>query len=173
MLQFIIQPMHAKKTLLARLAAPSDLRTVAALFDAYRQFYEQPADLDLATAFIAERMQRGESIILIIEGAACGVGEQADVLGFCQMYPSFCSVEAASIVTLYDLFVSPQARKCGVGRALLQAAEGYARDHGYVRMDLTTAKTNAAAQSLYESLGWVRDEVFLTYNRRIASLASP
>jgi len=36
-----------------------------------------------------------------------------------------------------------------------------------VRMDLTTAKTNHAAQALYESLGWVRDEVFFAYNRRV------
>jgi hypothetical protein len=27
------------------------------------------------------------------------------------MYPSFCSVEAAPIYTLYDLFVSPLARE--------------------------------------------------------------
>lgn len=38
---------------------------------------------------------------------------------------------------------------------------------GKRRMDLTTAKTNRAAQSLYESLGWVRDEVFWAYNRRL------
>jgi len=34
-------------------------------------------------------------------------------------------------------------------------------------MDLTTAKTNLPAQSLYEALGWVRDEVFYAYNRQI------
>jgi ribosomal protein S18 acetylase RimI-like enzyme len=34
-------------------------------------------------------------------------------------------------------------------------------------MDLTTARSNHAAQALYESLGWVRDEVFLAYARRI------
>jgi ribosomal protein S18 acetylase RimI-like enzyme len=34
-------------------------------------------------------------------------------------------------------------------------------------MDLTTAKTNLQAQALYESLGWLRDEVFLTYSREI------
>jgi hypothetical protein len=32
------------------------------------------------------------------------------------------------------------------------------------RLDLTTARTNTAAQSLYESLQWQRDAVFLTYN---------
>jgi ribosomal protein S18 acetylase RimI-like enzyme len=51
---------------------------------------------------------------------------------------------------------------------LLQAAEAQAAKAGKVRMDLTTAKTNKAAQSLYESLGWVRDDVFFAYNRRVA-----
>jgi len=34
-------------------------------------------------------------------------------------------------------------------------------------MDLTTARDNQRAQALYESLGWVRDQVFLSYNRRL------
>ena len=93
-----------------------------------------------------------------------------ELVGFCQMYPSFCSVEAAPIYALYDLFVLPEARRLGVGRALLLAAEARAAVDGKVRMDLTTARTNLKAQSLYESLGWVRDEVFLAYNRRVAGV---
>jgi ribosomal protein S18 acetylase RimI-like enzyme len=80
------------------------------------------------------------------------------------MYASFCSVEAAPIVVLYDLFVSPLARKTGAGRALLLAARNHAQANGYARMDLTTAKTNAPAQALYRSLGWIKDDVFDAYN---------
>jgi ribosomal protein S18 acetylase RimI-like enzyme len=47
----------------------------------------------------------------------------------------------------------------------LQAAEQLAKEHGKARMDLTTAKTNVAAQTAYESLGWVRDEVFYAYSK--------
>ena len=68
---------------------------------------------------------------------------------------------------LYDLFVAPALRRRGAGRALLQAAAEYARAAGAVRMDLATARTNVAAQSLYESLGWVRDDVFLHYSLTI------
>jgi len=144
-----------------RIASLADLDAVAALFDAYRQFYEQPPDLALATRFIRERMQNDESVILLT------TNEARQALGFCQLYPSFCSVEAAPIYTLYDLFVVPEARRTGAGRALLLAAERQAAAHGMARMDLTTARTNHAAQSVYESLGWVRDEVFLTYTRRV------
>lgn len=80
-------------------------------------------------------------------------------------------MEAKPIYTLYDLFVAPDMRKAGVGRLLLLAAEAHAAQQGMARMDLTTARTNATAQRLYESLGWVRDEVFLTYNRWVQTPA--
>lgn len=144
-----------------REATTADATAVAVLFDLYRQFYEQAPDLPLAQKFIADRLGSRESVILVAESAASGLA------GFCQLYPSFCSVEARPIYVLYDLFVVPGARKTGAGRLLLLAAEARAAADGKVRMDLTTARTNATAQSLYESLGWVRDDVFLAYSRRV------
>ena len=146
-----------------REATAGDTRSVAELFDLYRQFYEQPADLPRATAFIAERINRKESVILLATSVEVGP------VGFCQLYPTFCSVEAQPIYALYDLFVQPVARKRGVGQMLLQAAEERARADGRGRMDLTTARTNHPAQRLYESMGWVRDEVFFAYSRRVGS----
>ena len=142
-------------------AIPEAAALIAPLFDAYRQFYEQPADADAALAFITARLERGESVILLARRP------DGSALGFCQLYPSFCSVLAAPIYVLYDLFVVPDARRLGVGRALLLAAEAHARATGHARMDLTTARNNLRAQALYESLGWVRDEVFLTYARHL------
>jgi ribosomal protein S18 acetylase RimI-like enzyme len=143
-----------------REASQSDLPAIATLLDLYRQFYEQAPNLALALDFITDRFTRQESVILVAQSDA------VDLLGFCQLYPTFCSVEAQPIYTLYDLFVLPAARKAGAGRLLLLAAEAQAAKVGKARMDLTTAKTNSAAQSLYESLGWVRDDV--AYNRRVA-----
>lgn len=48
-----------------RLATPADLDALAPLFDAYRQFYEQPANVALARAFLAQRMHSQESVILL------------------------------------------------------------------------------------------------------------
>jgi ribosomal protein S18 acetylase RimI-like enzyme len=146
-----------------RTMTASDIENVAQLFDLYRQFYEQSANSQLAYDFIHERFTLRESVVLIAESAEAGL------LGFCQLYPTFCSVEAAPIYSLYDLFVLPETRKFGVGRQLLLAAEARAATDGKVRMDLTTAKTNLSAQSLYEALGWVRDEIFYAYNRRVRS----
>ena len=145
-----------------REASHDDLPHIAKLFDLYRQFYEQAPDAELARSFVEQRFLNRESRQLVAENAA------GEIVGFSQLYPGFCSVEAAPIYVLYDLFVAPDARQGGVGRALLLAAEALARMEGKARMDLTTAKTNLVAQSLYEALGWTRDEVFHTYSRCLA-----
>jgi ribosomal protein S18 acetylase RimI-like enzyme len=147
-----------------RIATLADLEAVAHLFDAYRQFYERPPDPALARRFIQERMQNHQSVILLAQA-------EDQAVGFCQLYPTFCSVEAQPIYVLYDLFVAADARRSGAARTLLLAAEALAARNGKVRMDLSTARTNKAAQSVYESLGWVRDELFLTYNKRIGARA--
>ena len=150
-------------TLHTRTATLSDLDVLACLFDAYRQFYDQAADLDLARRFVGDRLQNQESVVLL------ALTPDQQVIGFCQLYPTFCSVEAKPIYALYDLFVQPQTRRTGAGRLLLIAAQKHAEKTGAARMDLTTAKTNLSAQSLYESCGWQRDEVFHAYSRRIAN----
>ncbi len=142
-----------------RRAVIGDLDAIAPLFDAYRQFYKQPPDLALARSYLQERMQRGESVIFVAEDDA------GRMVGFTQLYPTFCSVRAAPTFVLYDLFVAPEARGSGAGRALMQAAEAHAAGTGAARLELSTAKTNTVAQSLYESQGWARDEAFYVYNK--------
>ena len=148
-------------TIATRLSTQRDLAAVAALFDAYRQFYGKAPDLTLATDFIRERMQRRESVVLVAERQGHGL------VGFSQIYPTFCSVAAARIGVLYDLFVEPGSRKLGAGRALMRAAESHAAGSGLARLELSTARTNLPAQSLYESLGWVRDEAFQVYSKAL------
>ena len=134
-----------------------DVDSVTPLFDAYRQFYRQAPDLDLARRFIAARLAAADSVIFIARV------EHKDV-GFTQLYPSFSSVGAARIFVLNDLFVDPAVRKGGVGRALLSAAADFGRAEGAIRLTLSTATDNTTAQAVYEGMGWVRDERFWTYN---------
>lgn len=150
-------------TIRTRIATLADLDVIASLFDAYRQFYEQESDLALARSFIRDRLKNNESVVLLATNDA----EQA--LGFCQLYPTFCSVEAKPIYSLYDLFIRPEERRSGAARMLLLAAEKLAAENGKARMELATAKTNKAAQAAYESLGWIRDDAFYTYSKAVKS----
>lgn len=128
-----------------------DLDVVAGLFDAYRQFYGQQADLDCSRRFLCERFQLQESSVLLARG------EQGEGLGFTQLYPLFSSVRAMRVWLLNDLFVAPQARRLGVGAALLRSAAERGRELGVRRLMLWTAVDNAPAQALYASLGWERE----------------
>ena len=135
---------------------------VAPLFDAYRQYYGQQSDPDGARRFIVDRLARGESVIFaVIEG------DQA--LGFTQLYPSFSSVSLRPIWILNDLFVIEHARRRGVGERLLRVAREHAQQSGAVRLVLSTAITNTAAQSLYERDGWHRDTTFYHYEFELST----
>ena len=144
-----------------RLAQHDDLDAIAPLFDAYRQFYEKPADLALARRYLDERFKRKESVIFVAEN------EAGEIVGFTQLYPAFCSVLADRTYVLYDLFVTPAARGTGAGRALMEAAEAHGRKSGAARLQLQTAVTNKIGQSLYESCDWVRDDLFYTYEKSL------
>jgi GNAT superfamily N-acetyltransferase len=147
-----------------RQAGATDVEAVAPLFDAYRQFYDQPADLPLARAFIAERLERGESVIFLAE-------RDGRPVGFVQLYPLFSSTarRPGRLWLLNDLYVAPEARQGGVGRALMARARRLAEDTGACGLELATARTNVIGQRLYESEGYRRDDAFLRYELGITS----
>ena len=120
-------------TITTHQANSHDLEPLAALFNSYRQFYQQTSDIALLKAFIAARLSNKDSVIIVAKN-------KDKLIGFCQIYPSFCSVTAAKIGILVDLFVDDSARKTGTGRALMLAAHEYASDNDMTRLDLTTAK---------------------------------
>jgi ribosomal protein S18 acetylase RimI-like enzyme len=134
-------------------AGVEQVSLAARLFDSYRQFYGQKPDLPGATAFLTERLSRGESVLFVAQD-----GEEP--LGFVQLYPSFSSVRMRPIWVLNDLFVAESARRRGVARLLMDAALALARSTGAARLVLATAKDNGAARSLYLSLGYRVDEAF-------------
>jgi len=116
-----------------------DLDALVALFDGYRRFYRQPSDVVGARAFLADRIKRGESVIFL----AVVAGAIAD---FTQLYPLFSSVSMKRVWLLSDLFVAPDARKSGAGRALLERAERWAAETGAKGLTLSTEVTNRDAQ---------------------------
>ena len=59
---------------------------------------------------------------------------------------------------LAELYVVPELRGQGRGRALMEAAMELARAEGAGYMELNTAEDDVAARALYESLGFSRTE---------------
>ena len=139
-------------------AARKDIDDLVPLFDGYREFYGQRSDPAAARAFLSERIERDESVIYL---AYTGPREAA---GFTQLYPSFSSVSMKPLWILNDLFVRSDVRRGGVGRALVERARQHALETGAKGLVLSTGVTNRAAQTLYESCGWQRDDEFFQYH---------
>lgn len=131
-------------------ASISYLEQLVPLFDGYRVFYNQPSNSEAARNFLKERLAKQDSVIfLYLDGSEKG-------LGFTQLYPSFSSVSMQRIYILNDLFVTSEARKQGVGEALMEHAKQFAIDSGSKGLTLET-DVNNPAQTLYKKLGWKKD----------------
>lgn len=138
-------------------ATAADLDELAALFAGYLTFYEVDKPQAAVRDFLAARLRRGDSTLLLArddQGVACG---------FVQLYPFYSSLALESAWLLSDLYVSETARRQGIGEALMNAARAHAEASGACGLQLETAKSNLPGQALYERLGYVRDEAFYTY----------
>ncbi len=143
-----------------RRATEHDLPVVVELFTGYLSFYEIAAPAERVSAFLADRLRRGDSVLLLAEADGSAVG-------FAQVFPTLSSLDLAPLWTLADLFVVPAARGTGVGRTLLRAVCDRATAAGAASVALETAHTNVAAQALYESEGFDRDTVYRVYSRSL------
>lgn len=133
------------------------LEQVLPLFVGYREFYKQPPEVERSRAFLRERLERGDSVIFL------ALREDGTAVGFTQLFPSFSTAALKRVWILNDLFVAPEQRTHGVGRLLLERARAFAVETGARGLALETQTTNTTAQSLYEALGWQRDQEFYTY----------
>ncbi len=140
-----------------QVATSADLDELLPLFAAYLRFYRAQKPAAQVRAFLAQRLARGDSVILL----ARAVDGRAQ--GFVQLYPLLDSLALRPLWLLNDLYVCASARRQGCGEALMQAARIHAEANGACALQLQTARDNHAAQALYRRQGYVRDEVFHTY----------
>jgi len=119
----------------------------------------RPADgsLDLARTEFAELLPGGlqteQHYLLVAESA----GERVGILWL--RIPT--SGDAAFV---FDVEVETQQRGKGFGRAIMLAAESYARDRGATALRLHVFGYNTVARSLYESLGYETTNVNMSKN---------
>ncbi len=137
-----------------RKANLTDLEHIVPLFDAYRQFYKQAPDLNGARAYLKARLENHETTIFIDHTNTA----------FALLYDTFSSVPMQRLTILNDLYTKPEARGQGLATALINASREHALEMQSVFLRLRTAQDNVTAQSVYEGIGFIKDEIYLTYN---------
>ena len=152
-------------------ASTRDVSEVARLFNAYRNFYGELPDESRAQAFIRDRITlacaqpAGQFSVAQYFLAWRQTPEGRKAMGFMHLMPSTNTLAMRPIWFLEDLYVDPSARRQGIATAFLRHAEHFARSTGAERLTLATAHDNAAAQSVYRKLGYVREEHLWTFHR--------
>ena len=142
-------------------AEKKHIKKVGELFDLYRQFYKYESNLIQSTNYIKERIYNKESKIFI------AINNREEPVGFVQLYETFGSLDLGKIIILYDLYVKKNHRKNKIGKQLILRSHKYAKKIKAKRIQLSTATDNFIGQSLYESLGYVKDIDFYTYDFEI------
>lgn len=137
-------------------ATVKDLEGVSVLFNLYRVFYQQTADLEGAKTYIKNRLESKDSVIFVVK-------DKQKYVGFTQLYPTFSSISMNRAWILNDLYVNAESRKQGIGKMLLHKAKDYGIETGAKSISLSTAPDNYSAQRLYEKNGYVRDSQFYHY----------
>jgi ribosomal protein S18 acetylase RimI-like enzyme len=138
---------------------------VARLLHDFQAEYDEPSpDVELLEERYAELIRSKEMIVLL-------VGEGPD--GFAQLRFRPWVYSAGLHSYLEELYVVPDLRGNGLGRALLEAAMETARAEGAEQMELGTSQGDEAARGLYESAGFTNREggpdgpVMLFYEREL------
>lgn len=143
-------------SLTIRTAELDDLDAIAPLFDDYRLFFTKAPDLAVSRAFLAQRMERRESVVLAaFDGAAAA--------GFLQLYPLFSSWYARRQWFLSDLFVAPDFRTRGIGKRLVQAAIDFAKQTKARAILVELPHSEPHLVKFYSELGFAKDAVFDLY----------
>lgn len=136
-----------------------DLADLLPLMRGYSDFYRvDPSDdalLALSRALIADPEHEGVQFI--------ARDEDGVALGFATVYWSWSTNRAARIGVMNDLFTAEDARRRGVGEALIQACLDAARERGAAILQWQTARDNATAQALYERVGGIREQWYDYY----------
>ena len=134
----------------AWLAGLDEAETVAELLVAFRD--HMGVDWPSANAFLAsvERLMEDIDTDFLL-GAADAASPAAGVL---QLRFRFSVWKAAPDAWIEDVYVTPAARRAGVGDALVTRAIERAAERGAQRVELDCNEDNAGALALYERHGF-------------------
>ena len=137
--------------------AATDKSAWLPLWAGYLEFYQASLPVDVTESTFSRLTGADEDMFgLVAEQDGRMIG-----LAHCIVHRSTWA--RGNYVYLNDLFVTPDVRKSGAGRALIEAIYARADAMGAERVYWLTHESNATARKLYDSIAV--DDGFLEYRR--------
>jgi len=129
-----------------RAAVAAEADAVLAL---YEWLFEAPGyrpqrwETERATAALREGIEGRRSCVFVAD-------DDGSLVGLCSAYLDLNSVRFGLRCWVEDLAVDPERRSEGIGKALMDAAKDWAREHGATHFELDTGLARTDAQRFYE-----------------------
>jgi GNAT superfamily N-acetyltransferase len=150
-----------------RFATADDLPTIVALIRGLAE-YERLAD-----AVVLEEETLGDHLFGPRQYAEVLLAEEADeVVGFALFFHNYSTFRGRPGLYLEDIFVRPEHRGRGHGKALLAALARLALDRGCGRLEWLVLDWNEPSIGFYQALGAVPMDEWTIYRLTGDSLAA-
>lgn len=154
-----------------RPAGDADMAAVGRLLHDFNREFDEPAPPPEVLADRLRELVAGEDTVVLV------AGEPA--LGVIVLRLRRAIWSAGLECYLAELYVVPESRRLGIGRALVEAAIHQARERGAATMEIGVDEPDTGARRLYESLGFANhsgdgeDSLMYVYERELGRWAPP
>lgn len=130
---------------------PATEADVQLLFDLILELasYEKMADQVAGDPEVLRRslFEEKAAEALLLETA------DGEAVGYAIFFTTFSTFECRSGIWLEDVYVRPEHRRGGIGRAVMEHLANLALDRGHVRLDWVALEWNEPALNFYNQLG--------------------
>jgi len=131
-----------------RVATPADLPLIATLIRDLADYEKLAHAVRFDEATLARHLFGPRPMAEVLIAEVDGKGQ-----GFALFFHNFSTFEGKPGIYLEDLYVRPEARGAGLGKALLQRLAALAVERDCARLEWSVLDWNAPAIAFYQSLG--------------------
>ncbi|KRA79775.1 GNAT family N-acetyltransferase [Altererythrobacter sp. Root672] len=135
-------------SLAIRPATPADLPLIAELIRALAEYEKLAHEVRFEEAVLGEKLFGPRPYAEVLIGEVDGVAQ-----GFALFFHNFSTFEGKPGIYLEDLFVRPEARGAGLGKALLVELARLALERDCARLEWWVLDWNEPSIGFYKSLG--------------------
>ncbi|GAA4283436.1 GNAT family N-acetyltransferase [Brevibacterium daeguense] len=136
-----------------RRVVPEDVEEIVELVVALAVYEKEPAEIVRLTPEKLHGQLFGDHPAIFAHVAEAPAGSDRRIDGFALWFLNYSTWEGEHGIYLEDLFVRPEVRGGGLGKALLTTLAETAVENGFKRLEWAVLKWNAPSIAFYRSLG--------------------